>query len=197
MDGHEGQALRSLIEVKGEGGYVVAPPSPARCHPSFRVYRYADGSPDLTRITTITPEEREVLFSEARALSRVPETPAWKPEIIRATTGTEQRPGDDFNARATWEEVLEPHGWRVVGCDGEELRWCRPGKGFGVSATTNHGGSGLLHVFSSSAEPLEMDRSYSKFAVYALLSHRGDFAAAARALRQLGYGAQEQVTCVV
>jgi len=45
-----------------------------------------------------------------------------------------------------------------------------------------------LYVFSSNAAPFEPGKAYGPFAVYALLEHHGDFAAAARALRAEGYG---------
>ena len=101
------------------------------------------------------------------------------------------RPGDDFNAHASWADILEPHGWVRVSEAGEEGRWRRPDKGDGWSATTNYKGSGLLYVFSSSAEPFEPDRGYSKFAAYALLNHGGDFRAAAADLGQRGWGSQD------
>jgi putative DNA primase/helicase len=97
-------------------------------------------------------------------------------------------PGDDFNVRAKWEDILAKHGWTYAGEYGEETRWCRPGKDFGISATTNHQGSDLLHVFTSSAPPFEPGSTYSKFSAYTLLNHGGDFKEAARDLREQGYG---------
>jgi putative DNA primase/helicase len=100
-----------------------------------------------------------------------------------------ERPGDDFSAHVSWAEVLEPHGWRLTSVldDGTEC-WGRPGKADGVSATVNYAGSDLLYVFSSNAEPFEEGRGYTKFTAYALLTHGGDFRAASRALRRMGYG---------
>ena len=65
--------------------------------------------------------------------------------------------------------------------------WRRPGKSFGISATTNHGGSDLLYVFSASTA-FTPERGYSRFGAYAVLVHGGDFTAAARALAKDGYG---------
>jgi hypothetical protein len=186
----QGKPIRkTLIEVKAEGGYCLIPPSPARCHPSCRLYRYAEGGPDLTAVPTITPDERAILLDVARSLN------AWQePEPVKrhskslAKREALSRPGDDFNARGDWADVLPQHGWTFAGEYGEEARWCRPGKSGGVSATTNHGGCGLLHVFSCNAEPFEADRWYTKFSAYALLNHDGNFEEAARALRQEGYG---------
>ena len=102
--------------------------------------------------------------------------------------GPGARPGDDFGARTDWRAVLEPHGWRLITERGGEGYWCRPGKARGVSATTGYAGNGVLYVFSSNAPPFVSGASYSKFAAYALLAHGGDFAAAARALAERGFG---------
>ena len=62
----------------------------------------------------------------------------------------------------------------------------------GVSASTGHckgpSGNDLFYVFSTSATPFEAEMSYSRFAAYAVLNHRGDFGAATKALANAGYG---------
>lgn len=102
------------------------------------------------------------------------------------------RPGDEFNRRAAWAEVLEPHGWTVAHAAGDVTYWRRPGKDRDHSATTgkcsSDVGGDLLYVFTSGAAPLEMEKAYSKFSAYAVLSHGGDFAAASKKLRDDGYG---------
>ncbi len=42
-----------------------------------------------------------------------------------------------------------------------------------------------------SAAPFEHEKAYTKFAAYALLNHKGDFAAAAKDLAAKGYGSFE------
>jgi putative DNA primase/helicase len=103
------------------------------------------------------------------------------------------RPGDHFNQRVTWGDVLEPHGWFVFRASGDATYWCRPNKKpAGISASTGfcRGDSDnpLFYVFSTSATPFEAETAYSGFAVYALLNHHGDFRAATRALGMAGYG---------
>ena len=44
---------KTVIETKGEGGYCLAPPSPAGCHPLNKCYRFVDGK-DLTMVPTIS-----------------------------------------------------------------------------------------------------------------------------------------------
>jgi hypothetical protein len=95
-----------------------------------------------------------------------------------------RRPGDILNERASWESILSPHGWVRIGISGGTTLWRRPGKQHGVSATTGHAGADLLYVFSSNASPFEPGNSYDKFAALTALEYHGDFAAAARDLRE-------------
>jgi Bifunctional DNA primase/polymerase, N-terminal len=175
-----------LVETRGTGGYVLAPPSPPACHPLRQPYVLRQG--DLAHIPTITPAERQCLLNAARRFNAYvpPERPHQVPSSPRQPAG--ERPGDVFSARVSWAEILEPHGWIIVGYHGEVTLWKRPGKRErGVSATTNFGGSDVLYVFSSNAFPFEHGTAYSKFAAFALLEHRGDFQAAARLLSLKGY----------
>ena len=98
------------------------------------------------------------------------------------------RPGDDYNANADVAALLTQHGWshERTTSDGNQ-HWCRPGKTAGTSATLK---DRVFYVFSSNAAPFEANRAYSPFAVLALLEFAGDFAAAARGLRQHGFGDQ-------
>ncbi len=177
---------RVLIETRGQGGYVVVAPSGGRVHQTGLDYRLVYGGFDT--IVTITAAERAALLELARSLDRMPRVGVEPGPEARNDTG---RPGDDFAARTSWAEILEPHGWRplFIAADGNQ-HWRRPGKDRGTSATVNEGGAGVLYVFSTSTD-FDAERAYSKFAAYAVLNHNGDFAAAARALRAQGYGQQD------
>ena len=97
-------------------------------------------------------------------------------------------------APPAWDEILEPHGWRLHPSSNGKAHWTRPRKDTrrGYSATTGYCRSetsgDLLYVFSCSAPPFEPGRAYSRFTAYALLNHQGDFAAAAADLASRGYG---------
>jgi putative DNA primase/helicase len=177
--------VKVLIETKGEGGYCLAPPSPGDCHPTGREYRYLTGR-DLTMITEISVAERELMLSTARSLDELPPKPDRAPTHsrmgLRELLGT--RPSDLFNTTVAWADILEPHGWSYQGegSDGCEY-WTRPGKREGTGASVNYGGNDLLRVFTSSAAPLESERSYSKFAAYACLNYDGDWSLAARNMK--------------
>jgi P4 family phage/plasmid primase-like protien len=181
----------AIIETRGEGGYVLAPGCPPDCHETRRTYQHVSGPP-LTDISTITPDERDTILIVARCFNEVVDDDSVvdAPRSARATNSLS--PGDDFCARATWNEILEPSGWKQVRAHGPISHWRRPGKeGPGTSATTgltSKAGNELLYVFSSNADPFEAGKSYSKFSAYAALNHAGDFKAAARALGKDGYG---------
>jgi hypothetical protein len=181
---------QTLIEVKGGGGYCLAPGCPPRCHESGRLYEHVDGPP-IVETPTLNAEEVEVLLRCARALHRdSPEPGPPKPRRSGAASGNGEglRPGDDYDRRGDWNELLTRHGWKPCGPG----RWTRPGKRCGVSATTGycHGphGEPLLHVFTTNASPFEDGRTYGLFNAFTLLEHAGDHSAAARALAKEGYG---------
>ncbi len=177
---------QTRIETRGEGGYTVAPGSPAACHAAGLPYQFTRGS--LSAVPILTPAERFALHDLARVFHEYADLRHLAPEP-RPTPHAGTRPGDDFNTRGDYAALLETHGWQQVGSQGDKTLWQRPGKtGRGLSATSNHASSGLLYVFSANAAPFEPQRAYSPFAVYTLLEHGGDFPAAARALSTQGYG---------
>ena len=183
---HERDKKETLIQSRGEGGFWITQPSNGTVHPSGGRYVLTSGS--IATIATITPDERRDLWDLARSFDQMPKEPPREPRPTSAATGT--RPGDDFNARTDWADIIESHDWRSVYTRGETTYWCRPGKKHGISATTNHAGSGLFYPFTSSTE-FEAERSYTKFGVYTLLEHGGDYTASARFLASRGYGKKD------
>lgn len=176
-----------LIETRGEGGYVLAPPSHPKCHPLEKAYVHADG-PLLTEIPTLTADERTTLLETARSFNRAPKKMIGPGEKGNPSKEGEAAPGDDFNARATWEAVLEPYGWRKAKIDGPIVYWRRPGKtDDGHSASVGFCGDNL-HVFSSNAAPFEPDATYSKWAALTYLKYNGDFKKSAKELLAEGFG---------
>jgi putative DNA primase/helicase len=174
-----------LIETRGEGGFVIVAPSGGSTHPTGKPWQLAKGGPGS--IAVITEDERDALYAVASLLT---EQAPRQPVIPSAATGSGDagnRPGDDYNARASWQEILAPHGWQCVRAFGPGAHgWRRPGKdGPGISATTRDAGG--LYVFSTST-PFATETPYSKFGAYTVLNHGGDHAAAAAALRRDGYG---------
>ncbi len=180
---------QTAIETRGKGGYAIIPPSPPEAHPSKRQYKHV-GGPTLANVQNITDAERKLLMECAMSLNLVgEEAPEQKKHAkTEAPTSGELTPGQDFEARGIWHDILKPHGWTVIRERGDVTHWQRPGKdGKGISATTGHCGA-QLYVFSSNAAPFDSGRIYNKFAAYAFLNHACNFANAARQLRKDGYG---------
>ena len=183
------EKIKTLIETRGDGGYALIPGCPVECHPDRRPYQLIQG--ELTTIPRIMPAERALLLDCARAFNEYfhEKQPSSKGESHHGGIG--DRPGDEFNQRGSWKDILEPARWILVYSKGQTAFWRRPDKkGPGISATTNHQGLGLLYVFSSNAHPFEPESGYSKFSAFALLNHAGDFAGAAKELAQKGFGKQ-------
>lgn len=182
----------TLAETRGTGGFVVLAPSGGKVHATGRAYLRLVGGP--ATIPTITREERDQLHAVMHAaLDTMPdETPSpagpvdakWSTSY--AAAAGDVTPGDDFERRTEWDEILI--GWTHVFSRGATKYWRRPGKDDGISATTGHAGDrDRLYVFTSSTD-FEPETPYTKFGAHALLHHRGDHAAAAKALVEGGYG---------
>lgn len=189
--------VRVLIETRAEGGFVVVAPSGGRTHDTIPdgAWQLLAGGP--ATIATISPEERDALHQLAGMFDRAP-APAQAPAAATSTLFTQPAPawddedgvspGDDYNARTTWDELLVPRGWTRIYTDrGGVTYWCRPGKTRGISATTGRNDADNLYVWSSSTE-FETERPYDRFGAYAHLEYGGDHSAAAKALQAQGYG---------
>ena len=166
----------TLIETRAEGGLFLCAPTEG--------YELIQG--EFTRLAVLGQEARESLLVSAEALNECMDEVPVKSPTQGENSAFLLKPGDDWCARGDIRPILAAHGWNYLGTkqDGNEL-WQRPGKtGDGNSATFN---GSVFCVFSTNAAPFEA-KGYSKFQVYAILEHNGDFTAAAKALLELGYG---------
>jgi hypothetical protein len=195
---------KTLIEVRGEGHQVLAPGCPAECHPSGRLYEWlrpawADGSAPTHTVGWAAWFD---WIDRAAALNTVTRPAAPPPADTRPRAfrpAGSVSPGDDFNRRGTWEETgLFAAGWqwhRGLGDDRGFVR--RPGKAAaaGLSGTlgmvsAKDGGHALFFPFTTDCHPFETAKGYSRFRTYAILNHKSDWSAAAKALAAIGYGDQ-------
>lgn len=183
---------KTLAETRGEGGYVIVAPSPGCCHPTGEPWTTVAGTQGS--IPTITWSQRQAIHSAiTAALDETPPAPVAPPRREVLLSPQENRPGDEFDARTDWRDILEPAGWTFShGVAGGETFWTRPGKDRrdGHSASTGYNGNkDRLYVWSTDAG-LPVETPLSKFFVYAHYEFGGNMSAAAKSLAQSGYGNQ-------
>ena len=189
---------KTLIEIKGSNGYVLAPGSTEECHPTGLTYRWENNS--LLELPApalpVGSEDFDLMVAVAtiQNVGKFPEKFTLPPSNDKTNDGR-KRPGDDYNERADWAAILQGAGWEISRVGQDKIYWRRPGKDEGISGTTGHcktdGSGDLLYVFSTNAAPFVAQQSYNKFAAFTLLTHDGNFSAATRALGSEGYGEPE------
>jgi hypothetical protein len=175
----------TLIETRGEGGYVVGVSSPASVHQLNYPYVQTMG-PELPEVPTITETERLQLWRAARSFDRSGLYQQQATRAKRKRFASKPIKGDapwrQFDAQADWDSMLKADGWSSR--DGET--WTRPGKQSGTSATLRQasGGDFLLVVFSanSNIEPA----TYTASSYLAHSRYGGDFKRANQAIREGG-----------
>lgn len=181
------RATRTLIETRGEGGFVVVAPSHGTVHATGKAWESLNGS--IATVATITGAERDMIHACAMSLDQIPlpePIPDPRPALPNMLPG-DLTPGEDFNKRASWESILLPHGWTLNYDTGIRAYWCRPGKRDGNSAVTGGERGDYFHAWSTSTE-LPAETTMSKWRVWTFLNHGGNFSAAASALRGQGFG---------
>lgn len=162
------------IETRGEGGYALVFPS--------KNYVLLQG--DISNIYQCDEEELDVLLSISKSFDLADE-PASNSE--KNAYQYDDSPGNAFNKNGDHKAILLNAGWKQGNDRGQVETWIRPGKERGLSGTFNHI-PGKFHCFSSSAYPLDSGKTYSPFALKAILEHNGDFSATAKSLIEMGFG---------
>lgn len=174
------EKVKVLIETRGEGGYIIVPPSPG----------YSFIQHDFSRIPQISPSQRDLLLRTARFFNEVQQTP-----IVRyppkPRPAAELSPLDDYNLRGDIIGLLQKHGWTVVRQNEKRTWFKRPGDSDKRSSGDYNHDLGLFSVFSTSTE-FESGRGYLPYAVYAVLECGGDFKETVRKLSKEGYGDKNQ-----
>lgn len=170
------------IDVRGDGGFVVAPPT---VHPNGTRYEW-DGFTDH-----LAPAEAPVWLYELLEPEVVEQAPSRPTPLAGAH---DERPGDIWARSTSWADILTADGWTLAYTDRQgESHWVRPGKTAreGTSATTGYTDADTLKVFTSSMRHvgLEPDETYTKLGYLAAVHHGGDHRAAARELAAQGHKA--------
>ncbi|WP_263170647.1 DUF927 domain-containing protein [Streptomyces sp. SCSIO ZS0520] len=184
----DARVVRVLIETRGEGGYGLVEPSGGLVHASGRPYARLAGGPG--NIPVLGAEVVDAIRDVCRMVDALPLPTVAKtaPRPAPPRPDGSLRPGDDYEARTPWDEVLRGV-FRPLHTRGSETYWGWADGVGGVKATTGKNDADRLYVFATGSE-FQAEVPYSKFTAYALLHHGGDHRAAARALGAQGFGSR-------
>ena len=165
-----GKRLGEGLDIRGVGGYVVAPPSK---HENGGYYTFEIGY----GIEDLKPADAPAWLMHR--LTYNPQPDKHKPRDHDDFLHDPNLPSSRYNAQTDWRTILEADGWKFSHHDEGTDYWTRPGKTRGVSASTNHNGNDALIVFSTAAPVPE--GGYSRFGYYAETKHQGDWKQASNA----------------
>lgn len=127
LDAKPTERTKTLIETRGQGGFVIVPPSNGKVHPHGGAWKLSKGS--FSKIVTISIAERDALYDIAESFD----------EVARIATTYHQLPGERVGSVAELQDwvaehvgvaaLLEEDGWTPERPrrDGQQY-WTRPGK---------------------------------------------------------------------
>ena len=173
---------KAVIQTRGQGGLIMAPPSPG----------YTDMEGRIPHgIPTITPEEREDIWTICRSYNTVfddqPADQADPNRFRKSNHQFKQTPWHAYNASDAFQDILREDGWTFVQTRGERDLWRRPGKDEGISASFHRTGR-WFWAFSSNQDHYLTNRYYTPYDIYVMRRHDGNKPKAVRALLEAGFG---------
>ncbi len=151
----------AIIETRGEGGYVLAPPSKG-----YKVIR--NNFEDLQQITE---QERSLLIEIAKTFNKHEKSiKKYNPNL------EDEKPGNIYDnlpeSITEAKQCLESVGWIELGFNNA---WRRPGKNSGISATFGNVAPNVFYSFSSNIEYFDNETGYTPFQIVGLIKYNGNF----------------------
>jgi hypothetical protein len=173
----KGERVKTLIETRGEGGYILIAPSAG--------YEFIKGAPG--DIDSISIDERAELMAICRSFGQIITYDLTG--ISKAKQTDPESPWNVFNSTHDWtfiRDELVKAGWETLREDDDRVFILRPGAQSKTSGaiwkSTN-----MMFLFSTSTEFPER-HPISPFDVVRYLKYDGDILKAARGLSEQGVG---------
>lgn len=164
----------NFIETRGEGGYVLAPPSMG-----YSEHRGKE-------IPVITWEERCSLINLCETYNEIIKQAA----PVRATKTEDSiysvNPFEDYNERCDAVSLMQEYDWKFIRENSQFIWFTRPGKDSGVSASFNKT-KRVFFIFTSSTD-LEENTGYNPATFLAHARFSGDKSKCFHWLINNGYG---------
>lgn len=169
------------FETRGRGGQILVYPS--------KGYQFINKATSVQRISA---QERAVLFRVAKMMDENTSVSIER-EVVRKHESDESTPWGEFRESHTALDILLQHSWRVVGESTKHIYVLRPGDTDSKTSGVIFKDSNLFYPFTTSTAFIA-ERPYDSFQCFAVLNHGGDFREASLAVKELGYGAQDEDT---
>ena len=152
------------IETRGQGGYVIAPPSP-----NYSVMYGAN----ISNIPKWSRFDREAIFNIAKDFNEYQSLTVKKSEatyIARADKDYRLTSWTDYNQKDDWMNELDTIGFSFVYEDNQRSYWKRGGDTDAKYSANFHKQKRLFKVFSSSTA-FEPEQPYSPAAIRCLVRY--------------------------
>lgn len=155
----------SMIETKGEGGYVIVSPSPG--------YIVMENS--LINLPTLQADERDYLISHCIHFNRqIKQKEEEQESNGKGYDHTDPVSWFNWNKASYAKQLLKDNGWSKTGTDKDGIEtWTRPGKEDGVSATWGKRYN-ALYCFTSSVDYFKPECYYTPFQILIKLRFKGN-----------------------
>lgn len=169
------EKVKCYIETRGEGGYVVAPPSIG--------YITAKANP----LPVLTIEERDTLIAVCEGFNRVVKEDTSYRITNADSTYYDINPFEHYNNSAEGEQILIVGGWKFLTQTSKRVYYSRPGSKSGGIHAVYFIDRHLFYFFTTNSE-MEPGRCYKPATVLGLMNYGGDKKKVKEYLRSKNYG---------
>lgn len=169
------EKIKCFLETRGEGGYVLAPPSLG--------YSVHQDNP----IPVLTSSERESLIALARCYDQLVKVEPSSSPIPHQDNYYDTNPFEHYNQSPEGSEILINNGWKQLHRSGDYIHFNRPGSTTNAIHASFIISRRIFYIFTTNSA-FENERGYKPSTALAILQFNGDRKQAYHYLVSKGYG---------